>query len=67
MTIINNINIEFLNLKTEIYLNNYINNIDTVNNIITIISGPAENLIPIYSVKDIILAKNNQITQIIKE
>lgn len=67
MVKIHNIDLEFLSLKTEMYLSNYVSNIDTINNIATIISKPIENIIPIYKTKNIILQQQKQVSQTIKQ
>jgi hypothetical protein len=67
MTKISNINLEFFNLKTEIYYSNYAASTDTVNKTVTIISRPIENLTSSYKTKDISLVQQQQVAQAIKQ
>lgn len=67
MTKISEINIDFLNVKTELHLNNSITNIDTINKIATIVSKPLEKVVPLYMIKDISLLQEKQITQAIRQ
>jgi hypothetical protein len=67
MTKVHDININFLNLKTELHFNNYAANTDTINKSVTIVSQPSEKIIPLYIIKDISLLQEKQITQAIRQ
>lgn len=67
MTKVNQINIDVLNVKAELYFSNFVTNIDTINKIVTIVSKPLQTVIPLYVIKDVSLLQEKQIAEAIRQ